>query len=94
MDLSAVLAECQEISEFLGRIIPTDGDGGLEEGLVMCLQDMDDPDRLLPFVRFPCKSAEELGFHVCELSLGNPYTRPLVRDVGTPAHALFSQSGH
>lgn len=50
------------------------------QGLNVCLQDVDDCGRIIPFVRFRCSSAEELAFHVEELKLGNPYKRRLVRE--------------
>jgi hypothetical protein len=79
--LRKILDECICISEFLSRFVVEDGDDAIVEGLQMSLQDIDDPNRLIHFVRFRCTKLDELSLHLEELKLGNPYTRKLVRDV-------------
>jgi hypothetical protein len=89
--LAGIHAECVGISDFLSRFVVEDGDDVIVEGLQLSLQDIDDPDRLVHFVRFRCGEPEELGRHLEELRLGNPYTRKLVRDVRFFSPAVFWQ---
>jgi hypothetical protein len=64
LDVASVLGECAGISEFLSRFVVEDGDDAIVEGLQMSLQDVDDPNRLIHFVRFRCRAPEELAFHL------------------------------
>lgn len=77
----AMFAECQHISRFLQRFVGEDDEGfEIESGLQISLKDPDDDERLVHVVRFRCRSADEMQFHVDQLLLGNPYKRMLVPD--------------
>lgn len=80
--LIKVLEECKEISCFLERFVVLGDDDEIFEDLKISLQDIDDENRFVNFVRFRCESPEQLGIHVKYLSecKGDPFKKILIID--------------